>query len=168
MQFLSGPMTQLAWVVDDIEATEQEFAVRNHVDRWTRLSDIRFGPETCVLRGRPADFVAHISLSYVGDLQLELIQPVEGNSIYTEFLDQHGPGLHHGCWEVADLAATLDRAVEFDVVQAGSMADGQLRFAYLEPGLLGLPIVELTEVGELVRPFYDDIKSACAAAARED
>ena len=165
MTFLSGPMTQLAWVVDDIEAAEQELGRRNRVTHWTRLPDIRFGPDSCLFRGRPADFVAHISLSYVGDLQLELIEPVSGDSIYTEFLAEQGPGLHHGCFEVPDLAAALASATDYEVVQSGSMADGEIRFAYLEPGLVGFPVLELAQIGPGIRQFYDSIRSACAAEA---
>ena len=50
------------------------------------MPDVHFGPDTCTYRGAPADFVANISLSYAGDMQLELIEPVSGDSIYSEFL----------------------------------------------------------------------------------
>ena len=158
-------MTQLAWVVDDIAAAEHELGRRNGPNRWTRLPDIRFGPDSCLLRGQPADFVAHISLSYVGDLQLELIEPVQGDSIYSEFLADNGPGLHHCCWEVPDLATALAQATDYAVVQSGSMADGEIRFAYLEPGLLGFPVLELAQVGSGMRQFYDGMRAECAAAS---
>lgn len=158
-EHLSGPMSQLAWVVDDIEKAEDEFASEFGVSRWTRLPDIHFGPDDCRLRGEPADFVAHISLTYVGDLQLELIQPVRGASIYAEFLAQSGPGLHHACWEVADIEASLGGR---EPVQSGAMADGQLRFAYVEPGLPGVPLIEVVEVGPVIREFYDGLRAAVA------
>ena len=153
---LTGPMTQLAWVVDDIDRAERELATSAGTPGWTRLADIRFEPDACRLRGRPADFVCHISLAYVGDLQLELIQPVSGESIYTEFLATHGPGLHHGCWEVDDLDAVLG---DVEPVQAGAMADGDIRFAYLEPGPPGLAVIELAQVGPTIRAFYDDLRT---------
>jgi Glyoxalase/Bleomycin resistance protein/Dioxygenase superfamily len=154
---LTGPASQLAWVVDDIEAAERGFAPPSGPSRWTRLPDIHFGPESCRLRGRPADFVAHISLAYVGDLQLELIQPVSGESIYTEFLADQGPGLHHACWEVDDLEAALAGT---EPVQAGEMADGEIRFAYVEPGLPGFAAIELAQIGPGIRAFYESLRSA--------
>lgn len=63
---------------------------------------VHFTPDTCSYRGEPADFVADIALSYAGDMQLELIAPVSGRSIYSEFLRDSGPGLHHICVEAAD------------------------------------------------------------------
>jgi hypothetical protein len=152
---LNGPMTQLAWVVDDIDTAEREIRPGDKDVRWTRLADIHFGPDACVLRGKPADFVVHVSLGYVGDLQLELIQPVRGESIYTDFLADHGPGLHHGCWEVDDLDAALAGRTP---VQQGSMVDGDLRFAYLEEGAPGLPFLELVQIGPLMRAFFDGLE----------
>ena len=151
---LTGPMTQLAWVVEDIDLAERGFAGK---PSWTRLPGIHFAPDTCRLRGEPADFVAHISLAYVGDLQLELIQPVSGESIYTEFLAAHGSGLHHACWEVEDLDAALAGT---EPVQAGSMADGEIRFAYVEPGLPGFAAIELAQIGPNIRAFYDMLRTS--------
>lgn len=154
--FLRGPMTQLAWVVHDLDAAEREHGAE-HGARWTRLPGIHFGPEHTRLHGEPADFVADISLAYVGDLQLELIRPVSGRSLYTEFLAEHGPGLHHGCWESDDLDATV-AASGLTCVQRGSMAEGQIRFAYLVPGLPGLPFLEVVQLGEGMRAFYDQLR----------
>ncbi|HXO95586.1 MAG TPA: hypothetical protein VN857_03305, partial [Chthoniobacterales bacterium] len=36
-----------------------------------------------------------IGLSWVGDMQLEIIQPVYGPTIYEAFIEQHGEGRHH-------------------------------------------------------------------------
>lgn len=163
MHYLTGPMAQLAWVVDDIAAAEGDFGSRHQIGRWTRLDDVRFGPDECTLRGAPADFTAHISMSYVGDLQLELIQPVTGDSLYAEFLAEHGPGLHHACWYVVDLAAALEAAGTPDLVAAGAMAGGEVRFAYLEPGLSGIPFLELAQLGPSMLAFYADIKAASGA-----
>lgn len=151
---LDGPMTQLAWVVDDIDAGERALRPGGVDVRWTRLPDVHFTPDTCAVRGQPADFVVHVSLGYAGDLQLELIQPVRGENIYTEFLASHGPGLHHGCWEVAELDAAL---AGVEPVQHGSMVDGDLRFAYLEHDVPGMPYVELVQVGPVMRAFFDDL-----------
>ena len=38
---------------------------------------------------------AHDALEPYIDKQIELIQPLEGRSIYSDFLQAHGPGLHH-------------------------------------------------------------------------
>ena len=161
MSVATGPVTQLAWVVEDIEATERLLTTSFGVRAWTRLPDIHFDPEHCTVHGRPADFVVHVSLAYAGDLQLELIQPVRGESIYTEHLARSGPGLHHLCFEVDDLAAALAGA-EADglpVVQAGSMMDGAMEFAYLDGSAHGVPYVELARIGPDMAAFFAAIKA---------
>ena len=81
MRISEGPITQVAWVTDDIAATEAAIGSQFGITQWTSMGDIHFGPETCTYRGEPADFVAKVSLAYSGDLQLELIQPVSGDSV---------------------------------------------------------------------------------------
>src|SRR5215471_13986266 len=90
---------QIAWVTRDLDITEKALTTLLGAKKWIRMRGVHFGPDTCTYRGRPADFVADISFSYAGDTQLELIAPVTGESIYTDFLDAVGPGLHHICIE---------------------------------------------------------------------
>jgi methylmalonyl-CoA/ethylmalonyl-CoA epimerase len=42
-----------------------------------------------------------------GASRLELIAPESGESFLTEYLDEHGPGLHHVTLEVADIDAVV-------------------------------------------------------------
>ncbi len=155
----SGPITQIAWVVTDIAATEQFLSACFGVRRWARMPDVHFGPETCTYRGEPADFTAHIALSYLGEMQFELIQPVRGVSIYTEFLERTGPGLHHICTEPADFDAAVGAASErgIDIVQRGNMF-GEMRFAYLDGAASGVPYLEIAEIGPNMRTMFERIK----------
>jgi hypothetical protein len=161
-----GPICQIAWVTDDIEATEQLLSKQFGVGTWIRLPNIEFGPQTCRLHGEPADFTAHISMSYSGDMQLELIQPVRGTSIYTEFLDRCGPGLHHVCFEPSDLDAAVASAQEqgLAVVQDGEMSGGMMRFAYLDGASAGVPYIELGEFSPEIRAMFEQIKTATTGA----
>jgi hypothetical protein len=159
---LSGPITQVAWVTDDLDATEGALSAMFGVSGWTRMPDVRFGPDACTYRGRAADFVADISLAYSGDLQLELIRPVSGASIYTEHLERHGAGLHHVCVEVDDLAGAVAaaRAAGHEIVQEGSMAGGAMEFAYVDTAAAGASYVELAWIGPEIRAFYDSLRSS--------
>ena len=46
-------------------------------------------------QGNPSWAKEKIAHAYIGDLELELCQAVEGDSIYQDWIDQHGEGLHH-------------------------------------------------------------------------
>jgi methylmalonyl-CoA/ethylmalonyl-CoA epimerase len=45
--------------------------------------------------GRPVRFRTRQAFADMGSVELELIQPVEGQTIWSEFLAAHGPGIHH-------------------------------------------------------------------------
>jgi catechol 2,3-dioxygenase-like lactoylglutathione lyase family enzyme len=147
---------QIAWVTRDLDATEKALTTLLGAKKWVRMPGVHFGPDTCTYRGRPADFVADISLSYAGDTQLELIAPVNGDSIYTEFLDRTGAGLHHICVEVDDVEAALaERGAE--VVQRGVMPGG-MEFAYVTAAQAGVPYLEIAYIPSEIRAFFDYVK----------
>jgi hypothetical protein len=86
---------QFCTVVDDFDAT-----VRHLVD------DLGLGPFKCwnfgppqlfetTFRGRPARWTMKLGLTWLDDVQWEVIQPVDGASLYREHLDAHGPGVQH-------------------------------------------------------------------------
>jgi catechol 2,3-dioxygenase-like lactoylglutathione lyase family enzyme len=157
---LNQTPVQIAWVATDLNATETALTTMLGARRWIRMPAVHFAPDTCTYRGRPADFAADISLSYAGDTQLELIAPVRGESIYTEFLDAHGPGLHHVCIEEPD-AESFDarlRDAESDGTPAvchGTMPGG-MRFAYLTAP--GVPYLEIAYIPLEIRAFFDCVK----------
>ena len=45
--------------------------------------------------------------TYVGSVQLELIEPKDDKSIYAEFLREHGEGLHHVAFGVNDYGKVI-------------------------------------------------------------
>ncbi|UXA15897.1 VOC family protein [Mycobacterium sp. SMC-4] len=153
---------QIAWVTNDLDATEAMLTALLGAKSWVRMPAVHFGPDTCTHRGAPADFVADISLSYAGDTQLELIAPVSGQSIYTEFLDNGGPGLHHICVEVADPAGLADAVAAAQdegasVVATGTMAGG-MEFAYVSARDSGVPYLEIAYIPAQIRAFFDHVK----------
>ena len=81
---------QIAWVTRNLAATEAALTGLLGAKKWIRMPGIHFGPEWCTHRGAPADFVADIPFSYAGDTQLEVIEPVSGVGVYSEFLEQIG------------------------------------------------------------------------------
>ena len=145
---------QLAWVTTDLTATEEALTTLLGAKKCIRVPSVHFGPDSCTYRGRPADFVASISFSYAGDTQLELISPVSGESVYTEFLDRAGPGLHHICVEADDVDAAVGTA---EVLQRGVMPGG-MEFAYVTAEAAGVPYIEIAHIPSEIRAFFDYVK----------
>ena len=59
----------------------------------------------------------------LGDVEVELIQPVAGErNAYKEFLEQKGGGIHHVLFEVPDIEVVLEKLGKegIKVLQAGT------------------------------------------------
>ena len=55
------------------------------------------------------DQAVRATLIRVGGSQLEFIEPTDPNGGVAKFIDRRGEGVHHICFEVEDLAGTLQR-----------------------------------------------------------
>jgi hypothetical protein len=72
--------------------------------------------------GKRVHFKARKAFVDMGAVELELIQPIEGESIYFDFLREHGPGLHHIRFNIPELQPIVDYLTQnkFEVSQMGS------------------------------------------------
>ncbi len=75
---------------------------------------------TC--RGEPAEYKMRVALSHIGNLRIELIEPLEGDTVYTEFVKKHGCGIHHLSVITDNMAEALTKAEEagFAMIQDGA------------------------------------------------
>jgi methylmalonyl-CoA/ethylmalonyl-CoA epimerase len=100
-------------------------------------------------RGRPffpAERVA-IQITRIGNVQLELLQPISGESPHQEFLDQKGEGIQHLGFIVEDLEEDVNRLTAAgSTVLLTSQFKGGGGVAYLDLDVAGL-IVELVQPG---------------------
>ena len=130
---------QIALVVRDLEATMQTYVHEYGIGPW----DIyEFGPDT--VRGmhedgEPVERTWRLALSQVGQVQWELIQPLDEHSIYARFLAEKGEGLHHVGVAVPSFGRTIEELADKGRgVAFGGEYEG-VNFAYLATdGDLGL------------------------------
>jgi methylmalonyl-CoA/ethylmalonyl-CoA epimerase len=81
----------------------------------------------------------------LGDVEVELIQPLEGRNAYQDFLDQTGGGIHHILFEVSDIDPVVEELAKSGVavLQSGTGIRPGTRWALLDTReLLGF-LVEL-------------------------
>ena len=125
---------QVALVVRDLKATMAEYVDRMGIGPWRVM---HFGPPRMTemrLRGEPTSFSMDIAIAFTGDTMWELIEPVDGPSIYKEFLDEHGEGLHHVLvrHEGLDFDAAVARFGQAGCPPLMEGRLGEIRFAYVE------------------------------------
>lgn len=127
-------VTQVAIVCRDIEATSKRWAAVLGVDP-PQIHTTKPGHEVkLVYRGHPSDGQAKLAFIQLGQVTLELIQPVGSDTAWKEFLDTHGEGVHHIAFQVADSGRTIKafREAGTPVVHQGRFDDDSGAYVYID------------------------------------
>lgn len=100
-------IVQVAIVTKNIEATTQRWAQLLGVEP-PRINITRPGREVkLVYRGRPSDGRAKLAFIRMGQVVLEFLEPVGGETSWSEHLEKYGEGVQHLGFQVTDLDRTI-------------------------------------------------------------
>ena len=83
-----------------------------------------------------------------GETHVELLEPIDGEGPIAQFLEKRGEGVHHLCFEVDDIEATLARLRAAGVTlvgQAPRPGAGGCKVAFLHPKSAGGVLIEISE-----------------------
>jgi hypothetical protein len=120
---------QLGYVYKDIEKQAKIMESVFGVSKFTMV-----GPLILRInyRGVKAKITVRAAFAQYSETQLELIQLIEGDSIYKEFLDQGREGFHHVLYKVDDLKAVINKYKEngIEVIQSGRIMSSS--YAYMD------------------------------------
>ena len=96
-----------------------------------------------IVRGQVSPSKTKFAFAQVGKIQLELIQNIEGDNIYSEFLQNKGEGLHHIAMCVDDVEKEVAKWEKngVSVLQKGR-ASG-VNWAYMDTESIGGVIIEI-------------------------
>jgi methylmalonyl-CoA/ethylmalonyl-CoA epimerase len=98
------------------------------------------------LHGQPAEWTTLISNGKMGDVELELLEPVKGEQALKETLDAQGEGLHHIGWTTTDLKGDMEKMIAAGgKVWTSSIVPGQPGFCYFENSPIGNLAIEIRE-----------------------
>ncbi len=160
MPKLYGPLMQNCFVVCDLDAAIKYWTGTMQVGPFFRFPPLEFARGE--LHGQPLipEFAA--AIAYSGDLMIELIEPL-GPSIFQEFLDAGGTGVHHNCVTTDDFDAAeadfLRRGGERLQFQAD--ATGSVMSYVLMPGVTPV-IVEIARLIPEVGTLFAAVRAAGA------
>jgi hypothetical protein len=141
-----GPIVQVGIVVYDAEAAAAAWTSRFkippvHIVDWPIPGKNLEASAT--YHGQRGNFRMRLAFIQLGPVQIEFIQPLEGENIYSDFLAEHGEGLHHLLFEATDPVATIT-AIGAPVLQSGgsSLRPGAT-WSYLDTQEMLKTMVEL-------------------------
>ena len=105
---LFNKVLQVAVVVKDLMRSVRIYNDEYGIGPWLIYE---FNPETVkdmIINEKRIDYAMKLAVCDIDGVQWELIQPLDNKSIYAEFLEKHGEGLHHIAFGTPDYKKTLD------------------------------------------------------------
>ena len=151
-------ITQVAVVVKDLRKAMEAYT---RIMGWQPWSVYEHKPPILhhtEVHGKPEKYSMLGAEVHCNPIDFEILQPLDGPSIYKEFLEQHGEGLHHV--SVVNTAEDVDQALEnfkkngVDVTMSGRLGEG-IRFYYMDTEPV-LKMVAETVSGHAIsmKPIY--------------
>ena len=134
---------QVGVVVKSIDETvkyyEKVFGFGPFEIRQADFPNATYYGEIAGYRGKRAFF-------YLGPIQIELIELIDGKTIQEDFLKEKGEGIHHIAFEVDSLEKSKRNAEKagLKVIQSFTRLDGS-GFAYLDTDRTGGVVIELVQ-----------------------
>jgi methylmalonyl-CoA/ethylmalonyl-CoA epimerase len=134
-------VSQLGYVVADIDKACKYYESMLGIGPF--CSPFEVDMSGAIFKGKSVQTKIKVAFVQSGDVQIELIQPLDGNNPYTEYLTRHGDGIHHLGFAVTDMdgmkaefaAAGLQLVFHHDM--------GVMQFAYYDTSAIGGVMTEL-------------------------
>lgn len=89
LPFLEKGIAQIALIVENLDKSMESFWKLFGVGPWYVCTYGKPLVKEMSYRGQPADYKMRVALAWMGPLRLELIQILEGDTIYAEHVQRH-------------------------------------------------------------------------------
>ncbi|ABB32464.1 methylmalonyl-CoA epimerase family protein [Geobacter metallireducens GS-15] len=123
---------QVGIVVHDLEKAVRTYADDFGIGPWQFYNLDKSNMHDMKMRGEKAEFSMKVAFTDLGGVQLELIEPLD-ESIYSDFLREHGEGIHHIACGVRNFEETMASMQKKDikVLLEGTTSAG-MGYVYLD------------------------------------
>jgi catechol 2,3-dioxygenase-like lactoylglutathione lyase family enzyme len=157
LPYLRNGIAQVGLVVQDLDRTVECYWKQFGIGPWHIYTYGKPLVAHMTYHGQPADYAMRIALAWIGPLRIELIEMAGGDSVYADFVRDHGYGVHHFGVLVDDMDAAVAQAeaagLRMTMDGAGFGRDGDGHYAYLDTERdLGATIELLTRPKARVPP----------------
>lgn len=148
-KFPVGDMAQVCILVPDIEKAVENFVKVFGIGPFHFYTYGKPLVKRMTRNGEPTEYKMKVALSYFGNMRLELIQPLEGDTVYKEFIEKHGYGIHHLGILTDNMQESINKAanagIKMTMDGAGFGPDDDGHYAYLDTEPLIHTTLELIE-----------------------
>jgi catechol 2,3-dioxygenase-like lactoylglutathione lyase family enzyme len=142
----SNTVVQVGLIVQDIEKTLDAYVDVFGLEQRPNVSETdSLDKSNMRYHGQPSEARAKLAFIPMGQVTIELIEPIGGPSTWKEFLDEHGEGVHHIAFFVkgTDNIVSILQGKGIPLVQRGDYTGGMYNYLGSEKKL-GV-ILELLE-----------------------
>jgi catechol 2,3-dioxygenase-like lactoylglutathione lyase family enzyme len=149
LPFLKNGVAQVGFIVKDLDAAVENWVKLFGVGPWHFYTYGKPLVRKMSYHGKPVEHRMRLALANIGPLRIELIQPLEGDTVYADFVREHGYGMHHFGLLTDDMEASLAQARAAGLAMimdgAGFGKDGDGHYAYLDTEAALGTTIELIE-----------------------
>jgi methylmalonyl-CoA epimerase len=136
LPFLKNGIAQVAIIVENLEEAVENYYQLFGIEDWHFYTYGKPLVKEMTYHGEPTEYKMRVALSYFGPMRVELIEMVEGDTVYADFVEEHGYGVHHFGVLVDDMEAAIAEAeaagIKMIMDGAGFGLDGDGHYAYLD------------------------------------
>jgi len=136
LPFLRKGIAQVALIVQDLDQAVENYWKVFGIGPWHIYTYGKPLVTKMSYYGQPSEYRMRVALSYIGSLRIELVEMLEGDTVYADFVKEHGYGVHHFGVLVEDMQEAVARAeaAGLTMTQDGSGfgLDGDGHYAYLD------------------------------------
>ena len=140
MAGLRYPITQISLAVTDLDGLMERYHRAFGWAPWQVFDHVPPVHHATMLRGEPVHYALRGAEVYVGSVNFELLQPLEGPNLWSEFMDRRGAG-------IASIATMFHERVDGDAVKAAF----QERY--------GIPVTMKADIGDHIEYYYLDTEA---------
>ncbi len=142
-------IAQICIIVPDIDKAVENFWDVFGIGPWNFYTYGKPLVKRMTRNGKPAEYKMRVALANAGNMRIELIEPLEGDTVYKEFVDKHGYGVHHLGVLTENMAESIKQAEDAGMAMtqdgAGFGPDDDGHYAYIDTEELIGTTIELIE-----------------------
>ncbi|RLA08853.1 MAG: hypothetical protein DRQ60_01095 [Gammaproteobacteria bacterium] len=87
---------QVSVMVNDLEAAQKQYEKILGINAWVPIGiDTSAGVEDATYYGEPVEHTATLAIGRRGEVCMELVQPLEGPTVYRDAIEKYGETMHH-------------------------------------------------------------------------
>src|SRR5665648_259047 len=135
-------VSQIGVVVKDVEKTIAYYESFLNIGPFVRVDHIF---DEVYYYGKLVKATWKFGFVSLGSVELELIQPLNGPTVYHDFLKEHGEGIQHLGFDVKDFDKKIEvcEQLGIEIIQQGKCKVA--RFAYFDTNKIGGITLEIIE-----------------------